>query len=147
MYLKCWKEKTCIQEHYPAQLSFRFYEGNKSCTDKQKLKRIQHHQTSFITNAKGTSLSGKGKSTARKLQENYKWESSPVKANIQLRQEIIYTQIWHKTNIHEKRVQMHDIGMHLKFRDQQLKTIYNYIYIYIDFYIKASWQLITKNLQ
>jgi len=33
----------------------------KSFTDKQKLKKIQHHQTSFTTNAKGTSPSGKHK--------------------------------------------------------------------------------------
>ena len=44
---------------YPARLSFRFDGESKSFPDKQKLKRIQHHQTSFTTNAKGTSLGRK----------------------------------------------------------------------------------------
>jgi len=38
---------------HPARLSF------KSFPDKQKLKKIQHHQTIFTTNAKGTSLGRK----------------------------------------------------------------------------------------
>ena len=43
---------------YPARISFK-YEGEiKSFTDKQKL-RIQHHQTSSPTNAKGSSLDRK----------------------------------------------------------------------------------------
>ena len=56
---------------YPARLSFRFKGEVKSFTDKQKLyrqakaKRIQHHQNSFTTNAKGTSLGGKEKDTTR----------------------------------------------------------------------------------
>ena len=33
----------------------------KSFPEKQKFKRIQHHQTRFTTNAKGTSLGGKHK--------------------------------------------------------------------------------------
>ena len=41
---------------YPARLSFRFDGEIKSFPNKQKLKRIQHHQTSFTTNATGTSL-------------------------------------------------------------------------------------------
>ena len=44
---------------YPARLSFRFDGEIKSFLDKQKFKRIQHHQTSFITNAKDTSLGRK----------------------------------------------------------------------------------------
>ena len=40
---------------YPARLSFRFKGESKTFTDKQTL-RIQHYQTSFTTNAKGTSL-------------------------------------------------------------------------------------------
>ena len=34
---------------YPPRLSFRFDGESKSFPDKQKLKRIQHHQTSFTT--------------------------------------------------------------------------------------------------
>ena len=46
---------------YPSRISFK-YEGEiKSFTDKQKLKRIQHHQTSSSTNAKGFSLDRKQK--------------------------------------------------------------------------------------
>ena len=44
---------------YPERNSFR-YEGEfKSFTDKQKAERIQHHQTSSSTNAKGSSLERK----------------------------------------------------------------------------------------
>ena len=42
---------------YPTRLSFRFDGEIKSFPEKQKL--IQHHQTSFTTNAKGTSLGRK----------------------------------------------------------------------------------------
>ena len=50
---------------HPARLSFRFDGEIKSFPDKQKLKRIQHHQTSFTTNAKGTSLGKKHKRRQR----------------------------------------------------------------------------------
>ena len=40
---------------------FRFDREIKSFPHKQKLKRIQHHQTTFTTNAKGTSLGRKHK--------------------------------------------------------------------------------------
>ena len=50
---------------YPARLAFRFDGEIKSFPDKQKLKRIQHHQTSFTTNAKGTSLGKKHKRRQR----------------------------------------------------------------------------------
>ena len=49
-----------------------------------KAKRIQHHQTSFTTNPKGTSLGGKEKPATRNKQKNYKWESLPRKANIKI---------------------------------------------------------------
>ena len=45
---------------YPARLSFRFDGEVKS-----KVKRIQHHQTSFTTNTKGTSLGRKHKRRKR----------------------------------------------------------------------------------
>ena len=50
---------------YPEEFSFRFDGEIKSFTDKQKLKRIQHHQTSFTTNAKGNSLGKKHKTRNR----------------------------------------------------------------------------------
>ena len=56
---------------YPARISFK-YEGEiKSFTDKQKL-RIQHHQTSSQTNAKGSSLD-------RKQKRVYKLEPKTIK--------------------------------------------------------------------
>ena len=50
---------------YPTRLSLRFDGEIKSFTDKQKLKRIHYHQTSFTTNAKGTSLGSKHKGRKR----------------------------------------------------------------------------------
>ena len=47
---------------------FRFDGEIKSFTDKQKLKRIHYHQTSFTTNAKGTSLDRKHKRRKRPTQ-------------------------------------------------------------------------------
>ena len=45
---------------YPASILFRF-NGEIKTFSQAKAKRIQHHQTSSTTNAKGTSLSGKHK--------------------------------------------------------------------------------------
>ena len=53
---------------------------NQKLYRQAKAKRIQHHQTSFATNAKGTSLSGKEKATTRN--KNCEWRSTTVKANI-----------------------------------------------------------------
>ena len=53
---------------YPARLSFRFKGESKTFTDKQTL-RIQHYQTSFTTNAKGTSL-GREHKRRKRLTEN-----------------------------------------------------------------------------
>ena len=57
--LKVMKEKN-LQPRllYPARISFKYEGENKSFTDKQK-QRIQHHQTSSSTNAKGFSLDRK----------------------------------------------------------------------------------------
>ena len=44
---------------YPARLSFRFDEEKSKLSRQAKVKRIQHHQISFIPNAKGTSLGRK----------------------------------------------------------------------------------------
>ena len=56
---KVMKGKNLPRILYPARLAFRFDGEIKSFPDKQKL--IQHHQTSFTTNAKGTSLGRKHK--------------------------------------------------------------------------------------
>ena len=57
---------------YPARTSFRFDGEIKTFTDKTKVKRIQHHQTSFTTNAKGTSLGRKHKRRKRPAKTNPK---------------------------------------------------------------------------
>ena len=44
-----------------ARVSFRFEGEKPKALQTSKAKRIQHHQTSSTTNAKGTSLSGKHK--------------------------------------------------------------------------------------
>ena len=49
----------------PARISFRLDGEIKTFTEKQKAKRIQHHQTSLTTNAKGTPLGRKHKRRKR----------------------------------------------------------------------------------
>ena len=44
---------------YPARISFRF-DGEIKFSKQAKANTIQHHQTNFATNVKGTSLSRKG---------------------------------------------------------------------------------------
>ena len=46
---------------YPARLSFRLNGEIKSFPYNQKLKRIQHYKTNFITNVEGISLGNKHK--------------------------------------------------------------------------------------
>ena len=54
--LKVMKRKSLQQRIlYPARISFRF-DGEIKLYKQAKAKRIQHHQTSFTTNAKGTCL-------------------------------------------------------------------------------------------
>ena len=57
---------------FPARISLRFDGEIKTFTDKQKLKRIQHHQTGITTNAKGTSLGRKHKRRKRHTKTNPK---------------------------------------------------------------------------
>ena len=64
---------------YPARLLFRF-DGNQKLYRQAKDKRIQHHQTSFATNAKGTYYFSRQKRQQLEM-KNYKWKSSLVKAN------------------------------------------------------------------
>ena len=66
---------------YPKRLSFKFQEEIKIFTDKQKL-RVKHHETSFTKNAKGNSLSGRGKATTGSIKIT-KGKISLVKTNIQ----------------------------------------------------------------
>ena len=50
---------------YSARLSFRFDGRNERLSRQAKVKRIQHHQTSFTTYAKGTSIGKKHKRRKR----------------------------------------------------------------------------------
>ena len=56
---------------YPARISFICGREIKSLRT-SKTKRIQHHQTSFTTNAKGTSIGGKHKRRKRTTKTNPK---------------------------------------------------------------------------
>ena len=56
---------------YPMRLSFRFDGEIKRFTDKQK-QRIQHHQTDFATNTKGTSVGRKHKRRKKPTKTNVK---------------------------------------------------------------------------
>ena len=71
--LKAMKEKNLQPKLlYQARISFRFNGEVKTFSDKAKAKRIQHHKTSFTTNAKETSLSGKHKRRKRPTKTNPK---------------------------------------------------------------------------
>ena len=50
---------------YLARLLFRFDKRNQKLSKHSKVKRIQHHGTSFTANAKGTSLGRKHKRRER----------------------------------------------------------------------------------
>ena len=50
---------------YPARILFKIDGEIKSFSDKPKVKKIQYHQTSFTTNAKGTYIVKKYKRTKR----------------------------------------------------------------------------------
>ena len=60
------KGKNLLRLQYLTRISFKIDGEIKSFSDKQKVKRIQYHQTSFTTNVKGTYIVKKYK--RRKLQ-------------------------------------------------------------------------------
>ena len=64
VYLKWWKGRSGNQE-YPTKQDSPSVLIEKSKTFQTKVKRIQQHQTSFSTNAKGTSLGRKHKKRKR----------------------------------------------------------------------------------
>ena len=104
---------------YPARLSFRFDREIKSITDKQKLREFST-PNQLYNKAKGTSLSGKEKVTTRN-KKNYKWESSPVKANIKVGNHPHTNMISKPVIIRGQEYKCRIFEMHLKLRDQQLK--------------------------
>ena len=75
IYLKWWRGKTYNQEDSTQQDSLSDLMEKSKAFQTSKVKRIQHHQTSFITNAKGTSVGKKQKRrpTENKPQTLRKW--------------------------------------------------------------------------
>ena len=71
-YLKWWKRKTYNQDYSTQQGSHSDSTEELKPLQKGKAKRIQHHQTSFTTNAKGTSLGRKHKRRKRPTKTNPK---------------------------------------------------------------------------
>ena len=65
IYLKWWKGRTYNQKYSTQKDSHSVWWRNKKLSRQTKVKRIQHHQTSFTTNAKGTSLGRKYKRRKR----------------------------------------------------------------------------------
>ena len=57
---------------YLEKISFKINGEIKNFMDKQKLKRIQHHQTSLATNTKGTYIASKYKRKERPTKTNPK---------------------------------------------------------------------------
>ena len=76
------REKPTTKCTLPSKAPVQIWQRNQKLYRKAKAKRVQHHQTSFTTNAKGTSPGRKEKATMRN-KESTKWESSLVKENIQ----------------------------------------------------------------
>ena len=71
-YLKWWKGETYNKEYSPQQGSHSDSIEKSKALQVGKAKRIQQHQTSFATNAKGTSLGGKHKRRKRATETNPK---------------------------------------------------------------------------
>ena len=71
------KGKTYNQEYSTSKGLIQIKQRNKKFFREAKAERIQHHQTRFTTNAKGTSLGGKHK--RRELKR--KGRKKPYKAN------------------------------------------------------------------
>ena len=59
IHLKWWKGRTYNQEYHIHQDSHSYWWRNQKLSRQARVKIIQHHQTSFTTNAKETSLGRK----------------------------------------------------------------------------------------
>ena len=62
-----WRGKTFNEEYSTQQVYYSDLTEKSKAYGKAKAKRIQHHQTIFTTNAKGTSAGRKEKATTRKI--------------------------------------------------------------------------------
>ena len=71
---------------YPARITFKIDGEIKSFSDKQKLKRIQYHQTSFTTNVKAIYIVKKHKRRKRATKSNpkqlRKWQSDQISRSV-----------------------------------------------------------------
>lgn len=96
-----------------------------------KSKRIQHYQASFPTNIKGSSLSGKEKTTTRNkkitMREFIGRGRHKAKVGNHLDKNIISKPTIVRKAEHKSRI----LEMHLNLKDQQFKTI---LFIYILLY-------------
>ena len=68
IYLKWWKGRTYHQDTLASKTLFQIGWRDQKLSKQAKVKRIQHHRTSFIMNAKGTSLGRKHKRRKRPTQ-------------------------------------------------------------------------------
>ena len=59
------KEEPTTKNTLPSKALIQIRQRNQKLYRQAEAKRIQHHQTSCATNAKGTSLGGKEKATTR----------------------------------------------------------------------------------
>ena len=71
-YLKWWQEKPTTKNTLPSKPLLQTWWRNQKLSREAKVKRIQHHQTSFTTNVKGTSLGRKQKGRKRHTQNKPK---------------------------------------------------------------------------
>ena len=90
-----------------------------------KAKRIQHHESSFTTNAKGISLSRKENVITRN-KKIMKWECSP-KHTVKVGSHPHTNMISKLATVRRGEHKCRKWELHLKLRDKQLKTI---LYIY-----------------
>ena len=61
IYLKWWKKKPTTKNTLPTKILIQIWWRNQKLSKQAKVKRNQHHQTSFTTNAKKTFLGRKHK--------------------------------------------------------------------------------------
>ena len=94
----------------------------------EKAKRIPHYQISFITNTKGTSLSGKEKTKMRNMKimnrKAHHKRQTQSKGSKSAPHNMIPNQSL-RNKMNTNRI----LQMHLKLKDQQLKKHTNLVYI------------------
>ena len=74
-------EKPTAKYTLPNKALVQIWCRNQKLYRQAKAKRVQHHETSFTTNVKETSLDVKEKATTRN-KKTTKWKNSLVKASI-----------------------------------------------------------------